>query len=138
MNISRETARAIRELVTSDEGPFKFASELVDELRDIANCQANSDTCRNPICYLAHALEQANEAAERELNELTAHDMQEGDKMAYCEKCESEQLHDGKGRCLTCCDRDMADHVLPEDGLADGGEPYTDEELALINKKGAN
>lgn len=28
------------------------------------------------------------------------------------------------------------DDVIPDDGFSDGGEPYTDEELEIINKKG--
>jgi hypothetical protein len=65
-----------------------------------------------------------------------------------CVDCKQIQPHDvtpyyikpEKPLCANCYDKGMSEisnlnKVLPADGYADGGEPYTEEELAIINEE---
>lgn len=59
-----KTSDGIARLV-SQTGAATFARNLIDQLRDIAECDANADTCTNESCHVANAIERGlDEAAE--------------------------------------------------------------------------
>lgn len=58
----RQDTSALRRMLRNHKTPADFARNLVDELRDLAGCEANADTCRNKVCQLAHAIERGLEA----------------------------------------------------------------------------
>lgn len=53
----RDDTSALRRMLRRHKTPSDFARTLIEELRDIAKCNANSDTCKNKICKLAHQIE---------------------------------------------------------------------------------
>ena len=48
---------ALHRMLGHHKTPDNFARNLIDELRGIAGCKANADTCQNKVCQLAHAIE---------------------------------------------------------------------------------
>ena len=54
-----EDTSALRRILRNHKTPADFARNLIDQLRNIANCNANSDTCKNRVCKLAHQIEHA-------------------------------------------------------------------------------
>ncbi len=62
--MTKQESKAIAQIVRH-MGAAAFARSLINELRDIAECDANADTCRNESCHVANAIERGlDEAAE--------------------------------------------------------------------------
>lgn len=60
--VTKEESRVIAQIVNR-MGATQFARTLANELRDIADCDANVDTCANECCHVASAIEHGlNEA----------------------------------------------------------------------------
>lgn len=122
----RNDTSALRRMLRHHKTPADFARNLIDELRDIAGCKANSNTCRNKVCQLAHQIErgiEGRDALGRSMGEplRTASAL----KCPYCRyQGKKESPHGGTFRYLT----DQAtwrevkkfqDNILTVQGLLD-------------------
>lgn len=67
--MTKEESNAIAQIVRRT-GAATFARNLVDELRDIAGCNENADTCRNESCHVANAIECGLDQAAETLTSL--------------------------------------------------------------------
>ena len=65
-NDSKAIARLVRQT-----GAAIFARNLIDQLRDIAECDADADTCSNESCHVANAIERGLDEAANTLTSLS-------------------------------------------------------------------
>jgi predicted nucleic acid-binding Zn-ribbon protein len=55
-------------------------------------------------------------------------------RQGRCPECGTRiRTLDDEWLCCPCCGWSELEPVIPDDGYADGGRPYTDEELEIIN-----
>lgn len=93
---------ALRRMIRRHKTPSQFARNLIDQLRNLAGCEANADTCRNKICQLAHQIERGLDGLDA-LGRPTEKPLRTTDqlKCPYCRyKGKRETQHGGTFRYL--------------------------------------
>lgn len=140
-SFNRAEGRALRNMIAR-QSPADFARALIDELRDIADCNANSDTCKNKTCQLAHAIERGLEGLDA-LGRKTNKPLRVA-KTLRCPHCnfkgKKEGRHGGTFRYLTNQAtwreiKTFKDNILTVEGTCDvyPEDPEHDERIECRN-----